>query len=106
MEGFGRLPNPPDVSLAVILKQRAEAGVVANMHLVGNVEGCDCIIVDDMIDSAGTTRPRGPRTALPRRSTDPPPLERARETTRRWPHAPSGTSPSLAHCPLSRACAC
>ena len=54
MEGFGRLPDPPQVSLAVILKQRAEAGVVGTMHLVGSVEGCDCVIVDDMIDTAGT----------------------------------------------------
>ena len=54
MEGFGRLPAPPQVSLAVILKQRAEAGVVGTMHLVGAVEGCDCVIVDDMIDTAGT----------------------------------------------------
>jgi len=54
MEGFSRLENPPEVSLAVILKQRAAAGVVASMHLVGDVSNCDCIIVDDMIDTAGT----------------------------------------------------
>ena len=24
------------------------------MDLVGQVEGCDCILVDDMIDTAGT----------------------------------------------------
>lgn len=42
------------VSLAMIIKQRAKAGVVAKMDLIGNVEGRDCIIVDDMIDSAGT----------------------------------------------------
>ena len=54
MEGFARLPSPPEVSLAVILKQRAEAGVVGSMHLVGEVAGRDCIIVDDMIDTAGT----------------------------------------------------
>ena len=24
------------------------------MDLVGHVEGCDCILVDDMIDTAGT----------------------------------------------------
>jgi len=55
MEGFAKLPDdPPDVSLAVIIKQRAAAGQIASMHLVGNVAGSDCIIVDDMIDTAGT----------------------------------------------------
>lgn len=54
MEGFSRLPDPPEVSLAVIIKQRAGAGEVASMHLVGAVDECDCIIVDDMIDTAGT----------------------------------------------------
>mmetsp|Transcript_19669 Transcript_19669/g.67544 ORF Transcript_19669/g.67544 Transcript_19669/m.67544 type:complete len:218 (-) Transcript_19669:117-770(-) len=54
MEGFTRLPEPPEISLAVILKQRSAPGVVGSMHLVGSVEGSDCIIVDDMIDTAGT----------------------------------------------------
>ena len=31
-----------------------ELGVVSSMDLVGSVQGCDCIIVDDMIDTAGT----------------------------------------------------
>jgi len=42
------------VSLAVIIKQRPAAGEVGTMNLVGSVDGCDCIIVDDMIDTAGT----------------------------------------------------
>lgn len=44
----------PGVGLAMIIKQRAKAGVVSKMDLVGSVDGKDCIIVDDMIDTAGT----------------------------------------------------
>jgi len=40
--------------LAMIIKQRIEANQVDRMDLVGDVENCDCIIVDDMIDTAGT----------------------------------------------------
>lgn len=43
-----------DIGLAMIIKQRARAGTVDTMDLVGDVKGCDCIIVDDMIDTAGT----------------------------------------------------
>lgn len=43
-----------NVSLAVIIKQRPRPGVVGSMHLVGSVEDADAIIVDDMIDTAGT----------------------------------------------------
>lgn len=43
------------LGLAVISKQRgAKANTVETMQLVGTVEDCDCIIVDDMIDTAGT----------------------------------------------------
>jgi ribose-phosphate pyrophosphokinase len=40
--------------MAVIVKQRAEAGVVESMNLVGKVEGSDVVIVDDICDTAGT----------------------------------------------------
>merc|ERR1711879_760854 len=43
-----------ECGLAMIVKQRIGAGKVGQMDLVGNVEDCDCIIVDDMIDTAGT----------------------------------------------------
>jgi len=38
----------------MIVKQRIKANEVSKMELVGNVNGCDCIIIDDMIDTAGT----------------------------------------------------
>ena len=43
-----------DASVAMIIKQRRKAGVIASMDLVGDVKDADVIIVDDMIDSAGT----------------------------------------------------
>lgn len=38
----------------MIVKQRIKANEISKMELVGNVQGCDCIIIDDMIDTAGT----------------------------------------------------
>ena len=35
-------------------KQRAKANVVANMTVIGDVEGKNVILVDDMVDTAGT----------------------------------------------------
>jgi ribose-phosphate pyrophosphokinase len=46
--------NGIPANLAVIIKQRASAGVIEKMNLVGNVDGCDVIIVDDICDTAGT----------------------------------------------------
>ena len=43
-----------NAGLAVIVKQRAAAGVIDKMNLVGDVVGCDVIIVDDICDTAGT----------------------------------------------------
>jgi ribose-phosphate pyrophosphokinase len=43
-----------NASLAIIDKRRERANVAEVMNLIGDVKGRDCIIVDDMIDTAGT----------------------------------------------------
>ncbi len=43
-----------NASLAIIDKRRERANVAEVMHLIGEVKGKDCIIIDDMIDTAGT----------------------------------------------------
>ena len=43
-----------DTDLAIIDKRRPSANVSQVMHIIGNVKGRDCIIVDDMIDTGGT----------------------------------------------------
>lgn len=43
-----------DANLAIFVKQRAGAGVIDKMNLVGDVKDCDVIIVDDICDTAGT----------------------------------------------------
>jgi ribose-phosphate pyrophosphokinase len=43
-----------NASLAIIDKRRERANVAEVMHLIGDVTGRDCVIVDDMIDTAGT----------------------------------------------------
>ena len=43
-----------NASLAIIDKRRERANVSEVMHLIGDVRGKDCIIIDDMIDTAGT----------------------------------------------------
>ena len=43
-----------DADLAIIDKRRPKANVAQVMHLIGDVEGRHCVIVDDMIDTGGT----------------------------------------------------
>jgi ribose-phosphate pyrophosphokinase len=43
-----------NLSYAITEKKREKAGVVGSMTLIGDVEGKNVLIVDDMIDTAGT----------------------------------------------------
>jgi len=43
-----------EVDLAIIDKRREHAGVSEVMHVIGDVAGRECIVVDDIVDSAGT----------------------------------------------------
>ena len=49
--GFAEILNAP---MAIIDKRRPEPGVAEVMNLIGNVEGKNCILVDDMVDTAGS----------------------------------------------------
>jgi ribose-phosphate pyrophosphokinase len=43
-----------DIELAIIDKRRPRANVAEVMNLIGDVSGRTCILVDDMVDTAGT----------------------------------------------------
>ena len=43
-----------DSPLAIIDKRRTDVNVAEVMHIIGDVEGRNCLIVDDLIDTAGT----------------------------------------------------
>src|SRR5699024_5829086 len=47
-EKLGHLP------IAIIEKRRPKANVSEVMNVIGSVEGKDCILVDDIVDTAGT----------------------------------------------------
>ena len=48
------LANRLGADLAIVDKRRERAGVSEVMHIIGDVEGRDCILIDDIVDSAGT----------------------------------------------------
>ncbi|HEY9033377.1 MAG TPA: ribose-phosphate diphosphokinase [Pseudomonadales bacterium] len=43
-----------DLDLAIIDKRRPKANVSQVMHIIGDVKGRTCLLVDDMVDTAGT----------------------------------------------------
>ena len=65
-----RLDNAP---LAIVDKRRERAGESEVMNIIGDVEGRFCILIDDIVDSAGTLvqrrrraeARRAPRTSSP-----------------------------------------
>ncbi len=48
---FAKRLNAP---LAIIDKRREEANVAEVMHIIGDVQGRHCLMIDDIIDTAGT----------------------------------------------------
>ena len=43
-----------DADLAIIDKRRPKANVATVMNIIGDVEGKTCVLVDDIVDTAGT----------------------------------------------------
>jgi ribose-phosphate pyrophosphokinase len=43
-----------DSALAIVDKRRVEMNVAEVMHVIGDVEGRTCLVIDDLIDTAGT----------------------------------------------------
>ncbi len=43
-----------DVELAIIDKRRPQANVAKVMHIIGEIEGRVCVLIDDMVDTGGT----------------------------------------------------
>ena len=43
-----------DADLAIIDKRRPKANEAQVMHIIGDVEGRTCLVIDDMVDTAGT----------------------------------------------------
>ncbi|MGD9108129.1 MAG: ribose-phosphate pyrophosphokinase [Gammaproteobacteria bacterium] len=46
----------PGADLAIIDKRRPKPNQAQVMHIIGDVKDCNCIIVDDIVDTAGTLR--------------------------------------------------
>ena len=48
------MANQLDCPLAIVDKRRPKANVMEVMNIVGDVSGKTCLLIDDMIDTAGT----------------------------------------------------
>jgi len=44
-----------DAALAIVDKRRTDINTTEVMHVIGDVSGRNCLIIDDIIDTAGTT---------------------------------------------------
>ena len=48
------IANKLNAGLAIIDKRREKAGISEVMNVIGDIDGHDCILIDDIVDSAGT----------------------------------------------------
>jgi ribose-phosphate pyrophosphokinase len=48
------MATPLDVPIAIVDKRRPKANVSEIMNIIGDIENKNCLLVDDMIDTAGT----------------------------------------------------
>ncbi|MBF96979.1 MAG: Ribose-phosphate pyrophosphokinase [Alphaproteobacteria bacterium MarineAlpha9_Bin4] len=48
------IANKLDVNLAIVDKRREKANISEVLNIIGNVENKDCILIDDIVDTAGT----------------------------------------------------
>jgi ribose-phosphate pyrophosphokinase len=48
------MAHPLDAPIAIVDKRRPKANVSEIMNIIGDIEGKNVILVDDMIDTAGT----------------------------------------------------
>jgi ribose-phosphate pyrophosphokinase len=48
------MATPLDVPIAIVDKRRPKANVSEIMNIIGDIQGKNCILMDDMIDTAGT----------------------------------------------------
>jgi ribose-phosphate pyrophosphokinase len=53
-KNYPELAKQLGCDLAIIDKRRPKANVSEVMHVIGEIEGRNCVIMDDMIDTAGT----------------------------------------------------
>jgi ribose-phosphate pyrophosphokinase len=49
-----KMAEPLNAPIAIIDKRRPEPNKSEIMNIIGDIEGKDCIVIDDMIDTAGT----------------------------------------------------
>src|SRR5260221_14328962 len=54
VSGTRQIARRLDADLAIIDKRRERAGISEVMNIIGDVKGRRCILVDDIVDSAGT----------------------------------------------------
>ena len=47
------IANKLNVNLAIVDKRREKANVSEVSNIIGNVQGKDCILIDDIVDTAG-----------------------------------------------------